>query len=169
MADPFLGEIRLFAGNFAPSGWAMCDGRTLQISQNEALYNLIGTTYGGDGQTTFALPDLRGRVPIHAGGGFSVGQNGGSESVTIENNSMPAHTHSVNGSANAATATSPAGDVPASITGGGTTRAYGHAPPFHTIDPSSIGPNGGSLPHPNIQPYRCLTFIVALSGEWPSQ
>jgi microcystin-dependent protein len=166
---PFVGELRLFGGNFAPEGWMTCAGQLLPISEYEVLFTLLGTTYGGDGESTFQLPDLRGRVPLHTGGGFSPGQSGGSESVTLTQQTMAAHTHVPNATANAASQSGPNGNVPAALTGGGTTSAYGTAAPLHAIDPSSVTSAGGGQPHPNIQPYLCITFIIALYGIFPSQ
>ncbi len=168
MAQPYVGEIRLFAGNFAPVGWEFCSGQILPISQNETLFQLIGTTYGGDGQSTFALPDLRGRAPLHQGASFILAETGGTETVTVTTNQMPAHTHRVNGSAAGSAGTAPAGSVPGTMAGV-TTFAYGSDQPTTTFAPSIIGPNpGGSQPHDNMQPYLCVNFIISLFGIFPS-
>jgi microcystin-dependent protein len=165
--DPFLGEIRLFAGNFAPNGWALCNGQIMSIAQNTALFSLLGTTYGGNGQTTFALPDLRGRVPVHAGQGpnlsnYSLGQQGGVESVTLTTNHMPAHTHTLNASSNDETTNRPTNAVPAK--GGvydGTLNT--------TMNPGVVGNAGGSQPHENLPPHLTLNYIIALQGIFPSR
>jgi microcystin-dependent protein len=159
----------LFAGSFAPEGWALCDGSTLPISQYDALFTLIGTTYGGDGQTKFGLPDFRGRVPVHVGSGLTVGQPGGSETATLDANTMAPHSHMAVASPSPAGSPNPGGQLPATISGGGATSIYGKTPPFHPLDPSSVVIAGGSQPHPNIQPYVCLTFIIALNGIYPNQ
>lgn len=172
MSSPYVGEIRIFAGNFAPAGWAFCNGALLPISENDALFNLIGTTYGGDGQSTFALPDLRGRIPIHqgSGGGLStrqMGETGGTESVTLTVQQIPAHTHTFLGSTDLAAQLSPAGAVIASPTGIDLYR------PSATIDQvmasNAIAPDGGSQPHDNMQPFLCVSFIISLFGIFPSQ
>ena len=168
MAQPYVGEIRMFAGNFAPAGWQFCSGQLLPISENEVLFQLIGTTYGGDGESTFGLPDLRGRAPLHQGGGFILAQMGGTETVTVTSTQMPAHTHRVNGSAAGAAGTAPAGNVPGTMAGV-TTFAYGSDQPTTTFAPSIIGPSsGGSQPHDNMQPYLCVNFIISLFGIFPS-
>ena len=169
MSDPYIGEIRLFGGTFAPVGWLACNGQLLSIGQYDALYNLIGTTYGGDGQVTFAVPDLRGRIPVHAdGSGYVPGQTGGVESVTLTNSQMPAHTHPVVGSSATASVTSPTGNVPAT-TAGVTVFAYGTDQPHTTLHPSTVAPSGGFQPHDNMQPFLCITFIIATEGIYPSQ
>jgi microcystin-dependent protein len=168
MAQPYVGEIRMFAGNFAPAGWMLCDGQLLPISENETLFNLIGTTYGGDGESTFALPDLRGRVPIHQGSGFVLAETGGVETVTLTVSQIPAHRHPLLGSAGNATTTSPAGNVPGTIPEV-TVFGYGTDNPPVTLAPQSIGSVGGSQPHSNLQPYLCVNFIVSLFGIFPSQ
>lgn len=167
MSNPYVGEIRIFAGNFAPVGWAFCDGSILAISENTTLFQLIGTTYGGDGQSTFALPDLRGRVPIHVGSGFTLAQAGGVETVTLTTNQIPAHSH-VPQAAIGATgnpANSPAGNVWSGWTGGQfTTQA-----PAVNLNGAAIGPDGGSQPHDNMPPYLAINFIISLFGIFPSQ
>jgi microcystin-dependent protein len=165
MAQPYVGEIRIFAGNFAPAGWMFCEGQLLPISENETLFNLIGTTYGGDGQNTFALPDLRGRLPIHQGNGFIQAQTGGAETVTLTVNQTPAHTHPMVASSNNASVANPAGSVLAQ-TPTYTPYISGAAP--NAALAASIGPTGGSQPHNNFQPYLCLDFIISLFGIFPS-
>jgi microcystin-dependent protein len=169
MSDPYIGELRLFPYNFAPRGWAFCQGQLLSIAQNTALFSLLGTTYGGNGQTTFGLPDLRGRVPISSGQGpglspYALGQTGGVESVTLTTPQLPAHNHSVNASSSA-TSKNPSGAEPA-FTGGGS--SYGTANDL-TMSPSMIGNTGGSQPHPNIQPYLTLNWCISLVGIYPSR
>jgi microcystin-dependent protein len=168
MAQPYVGEIRIFAGNFAPAGWMFCEGQLLPISENETLFQLIGTTYGGDGQSTFALPDLRGRLPMHQGNGFTLAETGGTEEVTITVNTMPSHTHTMLGSTNTASSNSTSGNAFSRITIAAT-FAYGTDDPVGPINPSSGGsPVGGSQPHTNFQPYLCLDFIISLFGIFPS-
>jgi microcystin-dependent protein len=167
MAFPYVGEIRIFAGNFAPAGWLFCEGQVLPISENETLFQLIGTTYGGDGQSTFALPDLRGRVPIHQGGGFILAENGGAEEITLTVNQIPGHSHPMLGSAINATTTSPTNNVAGTMPEV-TTFAYGTDLPPTNFNAQSIGPAGGSQPHTNFQPYTCVNFIISLFGIFPS-
>ena len=170
MADPFLGEIRMFGGNFAPVGWAICNGALLPISIYDALYALLGTTYGGDGITTFALPDLRGRVPIHQGtnpyGTFTLGEVGGTESVTLTTNQIPAHTHAFLGRAAAANSSDPTGRV----LGTAQFDAY-TASDNATVSLASgaVGITGSSLPHDTMGPYLAINYIIALEGIFPSQ
>lgn len=167
MGQPFVGEIRIFAGSFAPAGWMFCDGQLLAISENETLFQLIGTTYGGDGQSTFGLPDLRGRMPVHQGSGLVLAETGGVESVTLTSQQIPVHTHPLVGSAANASATSPAGGVPGTMPEVATS-AYGSDAPLTTLTPQSISPVGGSQPHENMQPYLCVAFIISLFGIFPS-
>ncbi len=167
MSQPYVGEIRMFAGNFAPAGWMFCEGQLLSIAENETLFNLIGTTYGGDGQTTFALPDLRGRLPIHQGSGFTLAQTGGVESVTLTTGQIPAHSHPFLASGNQASSTNPVNQVPA-ITQAATITPYGTDNPLVQLNSASIGPVGGSQPHDNFQPYLCIDFIISLFGVYPS-
>jgi len=167
VADPYLGEIRMFGGNFAPDGWATCDGQTVPISNNEALFSLIGTTYGGNGTTTFALPDLRGRAAAHLGGGFVQGQSGGSETVTLTTAQLPAHSH-IAEAAPAGTVKSPAGQVWASDRGQNV-APYAAASNGSVMAPTAIGPMGGGQPHDNMQPFLTVSFIIALQGIYPSQ
>lgn len=165
MGSPYIGEIRMFAGNFAPAGWAFCQGQSMPISENDALFALIGTTYGGDGQTTFNLPDLRGRIPIHAGTNFTLGQMGGTEQVTLTANQMPAHTHpplDVGGTGNQAT---PQGGVWALSNLG----QFSNEAPNGSMSPQAISPAGGSQPHENMMPYLCVSFIISLYGIFPQQ
>jgi microcystin-dependent protein len=167
MAQPYVGEIRMFAGNFAPAGWMFCEGQLLPISENETLFQLIGTTYGGDGESTFALPDLRGRIPLHQGNGFIPAEAGGAEEITLTVQQIPAHTHAVLGTGNLATTNAPANNTFAQSTGS-TVHPYGTDQPQTTLHPSSIGPTGGSQPHTNFQPYLCVDFIISLFGIFPS-
>lgn len=165
MGQPFIGEIRMFGGNFAPAGWALCNGQLMPISENDALFNLIGTTYGGDGQSTFGLPDFRGRVPAHMGNGMTIGELSGTESVTLTTSQIPAHTHAP--VANTATqADSPNGNVWATSNG---TTAYNAAPSNTTMNPQGLQPAGGSQPHDNMVPYLVVNFIISLYGVYPSQ
>jgi microcystin-dependent protein len=173
MSNPFLAEIKIISWNFAPKGWAFCNGQFLPINQNQALFSLLGTTYGGNGQTTFALPDFRGCSPFHVGNGLSLGQKGGEAAHTLNLNEMPAHIHMVNASSNPGTLVPPA-------TGGATPQqniwaASTQSPYTATLtnaagmDPGSISNVGGGQPHNNLQPYLVLNFIIALQGIFPSQ
>jgi microcystin-dependent protein len=168
MAQPYVGEIRMFAGNFAPAGWMFCEGQLLPISENETLFQLIGTTYGGDGQETFALPDLRGRIPLHQGNGFILAETGGAEEITLTVTQIPAHAHPGLATNSVGNSTSPAGKVLAagSVV---STQPYGTDAPTSTLSPQTIGPAGGSQPHTNFQPYLCVDFIISLFGIFPSQ
>ncbi|MDO8361255.1 MAG: tail fiber protein [Actinomycetota bacterium] len=168
MAQPYVGEIRMFAGNFAPAGWMFCEGQLLPISENETLFQLIGTTYGGDGQSTFALPDLRGRVPMHQGDGFILAETGGAEEITLTVQQIPAHSHPMLGSNSLANSAVPSGAVLPGITQAATITAYGTDNPSTTLSPSSSNPVGGSQPHTNFQPYLCVDFIISLFGIFPS-
>ena len=170
MSEPFLGQISIFGFNFAPRGWAMCNGQILPIAQNTALFSLLGTTYGGNGQTTFALPDLRSRVPVHEGQGpglssYDLGQAGGTETVTLTVNELAAHSHpyTVDG-ASTPTSKSPSGNYSAAF---GTT-AYGSTGDLE-MGPDQTGNTGNSQPHNNIQPYLTLNFCIALEGIFPSR
>jgi microcystin-dependent protein len=167
MGQPYVGEIRMFAGNFAPAGWMFCEGQLLPISENETLFNLIGTTYGGDGQSTFALPDLRGRVPLHFGNGFTQAETGGAETVTLSVAQTPAHTHPLLGTSANGTSPNPGGNVPAQTIS--TIQPYTVEPTTLNMNAAAIGPVGGSQPHNNFQPYLCLDFIISLFGIFPSQ
>jgi microcystin-dependent protein len=167
MSDQYMGEIRLMSFNFPPKGWALCNGQFLPINQNQALFSLLGTNYGGNGQTTFALPNLRGRVPIHVGQGHTLGEAAGSTSVTINAQTMPQHLHFAQASAsNANTAASQ--NTPANVlaSGGG---LYGKAKSLTSLHPSSVTNVGGSQAHDNMQPYLTLNFCIALQGIFPSQ
>ena len=164
MAQPYVGEIRMFAGNFAPAGWMFCDGQTLAISENETLFQLIGTTYGGDGESTFALPDLRGRIPVHQGNGSILAEQFGVESVTLTTNQMPVHAHPQLGSSQTANQHSPAGNVMAVST----VDIYVPGGPFVPLAANAVGPVGGSQPHDNFQPYLCIDYIISLFGLFPS-
>ncbi len=166
MGTPFVGEIRMFGGNFAPAGWMFCEGQLLPIAENETLFNLIGTTYGGDGQSTFALPDLRGRIPIHQGNGFVLAQAGGEETVTLTVQEIPGHSHGVLASANDAATANAQGNVLAQTPS--YTPYIGATPPNTVLHPTSIGAAGGSQPHDNFQPYLCISFIISLFGIFPS-
>jgi microcystin-dependent protein len=166
MAQPYVGEIRIFAGNFNPSGWMFCEGQLLPISEYETLFNLIGTTYGGDGQSTFALPDMRGRIPLHFGNGFTLAETGGVETVTLTVPQIAAHTHALLGSANNASSTSAANNVPATTPN---YTPYIAANANSPMAPQSISTVGGSQPHENFQPYLCVDFIISLFGIFPSQ
>ena len=168
MAQPYVGEIRMFAGNFAPAGWMFCEGQLLQISEYETVFELIRTTYGGDGQTTFALPDLRGRLPLHQGDGFTLAETGGVEEVTLSTNQIPSHTHALLATARAGTHGQPRDRIlatPPSL------RQYVEpaTDPTVALAPGTVGATGGSQPHTNLQPYLCVNFIFSLHGVFPSQ
>jgi microcystin-dependent protein len=164
MGTPFIAEVRIVSFNFAPRGWAMCSGQLLPINQNQALFSLLGTMYGGNGQTTFALPDLRGRVPVHVGAGFVQGQKAGEEAHTLISSEMPAHPHSVSASSGAPNQGSPAGNEWAALNNG-----YSTGTPNTALDVSAIGVGGGSQSHENRQPYLVLNFVIALQGIFPSR
>jgi len=172
MGQPYIGEIRMFGGNFAPAGWALCQGQLVPISQNDALFTLIGTTYGGDGQETFALPDLQGRVPVHAGQGpgisqtYQLGEKVGVESVTLTIQQIPIHTHPYLASTAVANSNSPSNQVIAQST---QRAVYFEANTTTNLAPSAVGPIGGSQPHENLMPYLCITFIISLFGVFPQQ
>jgi microcystin-dependent protein len=167
MAQPYVGEIRMFAGNFAPAGWMFCEGQLLPISENETLFQLIGTTYGGDGESTFALPDLQGRLPMHQGNGFILAETGGAEEITLTIQQIPAHSHALLGSTANASATSPTGMVGARNTVAAVFQ-YGNDNPAQPISPQAVSSVGGSQPHTNFQPYLCINFIISLFGIFPS-
>jgi len=169
VSDPYIGEIRMFGGNFPPNGWAFCNGQTMPISENDALFTLIGTTYGGDGQETFNLPNLQGRIPLHQGGGFQLAESAGVSSVTLTTQQIPTHSHTLVGSNATAAGTNPAGTVLAHLPAAGVQSAYGSTAPFGALDGSSIGPVGGSQPHDNMQPYLVVNFIISLFGIFPHQ
>jgi microcystin-dependent protein len=165
MSQPFLGEIKIVSFNFAPQGWALCNGQLLPINQHQALFSLFGTMYGGDGQTTFALPDFRGRVPLHFGSGFSEGQRGGEAAHTITTSEMPQHIHFAQGTSNAAAVPNPSGNVWAS---GGQQVYFDPPANLVTLAPGAVTAVGGNQAHENLSPYLVLTFIVALQGIFPS-
>lgn len=168
MAEPFVGEIRIGGWNFAPVGWELCQGQLMAIAEYDVLFALIGTTYGGDGITTFALPDLRSRVPVHQGSGVVIGQQAGQEQVALTASQLPVHSHPFTCSQNPGTQSSPAGNVPAMLPQGAS--AYIQQTPTAALTGQSIGISvGGSLPHDNMQPYLGLTFIISLYGIFPSQ
>ena len=171
MSEPFVGEIRMFAGNFAPRGWAFCDGQLLSVAQNDALFSLLGTIYGGDGRTTFGLPDVRGRIPIHAGSGPGLsprrlGSKAGAENVTLIVNQLPSHTHTMQASSDNADDSLPQGDVLATATGG---DLYVSENPDLNMNSAAITGVGGSRSHTNLQPFLCIHFIIALVGIYPSR
>ncbi|KIA96127.1 tail collar protein [Pedobacter kyungheensis] len=180
MATPYVGEIRMFGGNFAPAGWALCSGQLLSIAENDVLYNLIGTTYGGDGQTTFGLPNLNGRVPVHMGTSsgvtYTIGQMAGVESVTLTVNQMPAHQHTINGELTLMTRGDSSGNfsspdnhaigiAPLKKFFSKTSSGLKMAPLAST---TSLAPQGGSQPHNNMQPYLAINFIISLFGVYPT-
>ncbi|MDT7536504.1 MAG: hypothetical protein QOI82_89 [Actinomycetota bacterium] len=165
MAQPYVGEIRMFAGNFSPAGWMFCEGQLLPITENETLFNLIGTTYGGDGQDTFGLPDLRGRVPLHQGNGFILAENGGAEQVTLATTQIPAHTHALLASTAAGVAAAPLNSV---LAASGSANVYRPAPASVPLSAQSVTLTGGSQPHTNMQPFLCIDFIISLFGIFPS-
>ena len=172
MAQPFIGEIRMFAGNFPPVGWAFCDGQLMPISQNDAMFVLLGTTYGGDGESTFALPNLQSRIPMHFGNGpdgvtYQLAETGGVESVTLSTQQIPVHTHQLIGTTNNALQTGPGGNlfgvsgaIEYAIAGLGADTA---------MNPAAISPVGGSQPHENCQPFLCINYIISLFGLFPQQ
>jgi microcystin-dependent protein len=167
MSNPYIGEIRIFAGNFAPQGWAFCDGSLYPIAENDALFSLIGTTYGGDGQTTFALPDLRGRLPLHEGtlgSTYVMGQTGGAETVTLSVDQIPAHRHPVVGAGSGATL--PSGGLLSTPSGD---ALYTSSPPDGVLAAGATASAGGGQPHSNLMPYLCVNYIIALFGIFPSQ
>ncbi|MCP3136615.1 phage tail protein [Pyxidicoccus xibeiensis] len=173
MSEPFIGQIMMFAGNFPPRGWQFCQGQILSIAQNTALFSILGTTYGGNGQTTFALPDLRGRYPMQPGQGpglspRTLGEQGGSETVTLISTQMPAHNHTLNVSSQNGDTETPVGTVLAADSSATITN-YRAAPIDGTMNPASIGVAGGSQPHNNMSPYTCINFIIAMEGIYPSR
>jgi microcystin-dependent protein len=165
MAQPYVGEIRMFAGNFAPAGWMFCEGQLLPISENETLFQLIGTTYGGDGQSTFALPDLRGRLPVHQGNGFILAETGGAEEITLTVSQIAAHTHPLLASADLGTASGTANNL---LSRSPSASIYIEDPAAVPMSALSMGSTGGSQPHTNFQPYLCVDFIISLFGIFPS-
>jgi microcystin-dependent protein len=165
MAQPYVGEIRIFAGNFAPAGWMFCEGQLLPISENETLFQLIGTTYGGDGESTFALPDLRGRLPLHQGNGFILAETGGAEEVTLTVQQIPVHSHPFVGLTNNASSSNAAGNLLAQTP---SYTPYIAQAPNSPLASASVAPVGGNQPHTNFQPYLCVNFIISLFGIYPS-
>lgn len=172
MSQPYVGEIRMFGGNFAPAGWAFCNGQSMPISENETLFNLIGTTYGGDGQQTFNLPDLQGRIPLHAGQGPGVSQNyqlgemAGSESVTLSTQQIPIHNHALIASTDPANTPNPGGNV---LSAPITATPFYIQTPNVAMNASILAPQGGNQPHDNMMPFLCVSFIISLFGIFPSQ
>ena len=167
MANPFLGELKIISWNFAPKGWALSNGQQLPINQNQALFSLFGTMYGGNGQTTFALPDMRGRAPVHVGAGFTQGQAGGQESHTLTLSEMPAHTHFINANSTDGDDNTPTNHLLAREVG----SVYRNpaAGNLIALNPAIISNVGGSQPHTNVQPYLVLNYVVALIGIFPSR
>ena len=168
---PYVGEIRMFAGNFAPNGWMFCEGQTLPIAENEVLFQLIGTTYGGDGEETFNLPNLASRVPIHMGTGpdgttYQIGEAAGVESVTLTTSQIPIHTHPMLASTAVGTANTPSGNVTSQSV---SVKMYVAEQPASAANAQSVTPVGGSQPHENCQPFLCINFIISLFGVFPSQ
>lgn len=166
MSEPFLSEIKIISWNFAPKGWAFCNGQLLPINQNQALFSLLGTTYGGDGRVNFALPDLRGRVPMHFGNGHTLGEKLGEEAHTVTLNELPAHIHALSAGGNTADTGVPTNNYLARIP---TFAAYAPGPGNTAMSPSALQVVGGSQPHENHAPYLTLNFIIALQGIFPSQ
>jgi microcystin-dependent protein len=171
MSDPFVAEIRMFPGNFAPKGWAFCNGQLLPISQNTTLFSLLGTTYGGNGTSNFALPDLQGRAPMHPGQGpglslRDLGEEGGQETVTLAVQEIPLHNHTANASTNPTNTQSPAGAVWSKEIGAGFLD-YGGLTGNNQMSPAALAPTGGGQPHQNMQPYLTVNFIIALQGVFP--
>ena len=168
MSDPYVGEIRMFGGNFAPVGWAFCAGQTIPISENDTLFTLIGTTYGGDGQETFKLPDLQGRTPVHQGNGHVIGEVGGVESVTLSTQQIPVHNHAWVATTNTGTLPDPGNNILARTNTPGV-FLYGTDVPDVQLNNQSIQPVGGSQPHDNMAPYLVVSYIISLYGIFPSQ
>ncbi len=171
MPEPYVGEIRMFAGNFAPAGWMFCEGQPLPISENEVLFQLIGTTYGGDGQETFNLPNLASRVPIHMGTGpdsttYQIGEMAGTESVTLTVQQIPTHTHAMIATADPGGSSTPTSNILAQSPN---IKVYAEVSPTQAMAASSVGPQGGSQPHENCQPFLAINFIISLFGRFPSQ
>ncbi|HEY2859507.1 MAG TPA: tail fiber protein [Terracidiphilus sp.] len=163
MSSPYVGEIRMFAGSFAPAGWALCQGQTVAISENDVLFNLIGTTYGGDGQETFNLPNLTGRLAVHQGPGFVIGEAAGSEQITLTTQQIPQHTHAAIATTNPGTAALPGGNFLGLGPDIYETNTAGNATMF-----SALSPIGGNQPHENMQPFLCINFIISLYGIYPT-
>jgi microcystin-dependent protein len=172
MADPFVAEIRIFPFNFAPKGWAWCDGQLLPLSQNTALFSLLGTTYGGNGKSNFALPDLQGRAPMHPGQGpglslHDLGETGGSETVSLLESEIPSHAHTMMASSDVADNNAPAGKMPAKPAGRGNNLYITTNTPLVAMSPNALAPAGGDQPHNNMQPYLTFYFCIALQGVFP--
>src|SRR4026207_1649810 len=165
MAQPYVGEIRMFAGNFAPAGWMFCEGQLLPISENETLFQLIGTTYGGDGESTFALPDLRGRIPIHQGNGFVLAETGGAEEITLTVNQIAAHSHPLLAAASIGSPPTRPNNPRAKVTN---IDLFSGDDPDTNMSPVAVASVGGSQPHTNFQPYLCINYIMSLFGIYPS-
>jgi microcystin-dependent protein len=165
MSESYIGEIRMFGGNFAPVGWLFCQGQILPISQFDTLFNLIGTTYGGDGQQTFGLPNLAGRLPVHQGAGFVMGQSAGVETVTLTTLQLPVHSHPISASLNTAAGSTVTGNVVGAV---GATQIYREAPADSPMAAQACTSTGGNLPHDNMQPYLCVNFIISLYGVYPT-
>jgi microcystin-dependent protein len=166
MANPYVGEIRMFGGNFAPAGWMFCQGQLLAIAENDILFNLIGTTYGGDGQETFALPDLQGRTPMHVGNGHVLSEKAGVEQVTLTAPQMPIHSHPMVVSKDQGTQSAPAGKTMGSNQ---SVLMFRPGPGGQTFDPATVSVTGGSQPHDNMQPYLVVSYIISLFGIFPTQ
>jgi microcystin-dependent protein len=176
MSQPYVGEIRMFGGNFAPAGWAFCNGQTLPISENETLFQLIGTTYGGDGQETFQLPNLQSRIPMHMGTGpdgttYQIGEAAGVESVTLTTSQIPAHNHSLNATSTGQQQAPGGNTLPSTVTAASAVNPHVYGPLNTAVQLSgnTIGASGGSQPHDNMQPFLCVSFIISLFGIFPSQ
>ena len=165
MSNPFVGEIRMFAGNFAPAGWAFCNGQQMPISENETLFQLIGTTYGGDGQETFNLPNLQSRLPMHQGNGFTIGEMAGTEQETLTVQQTPVHNHAYIGTTALADEATPGGNVFAQAT---TITVFIEDSPVANLAPQAMAPVGGSQPHDNMHPYLVINFIISLFGIFPN-
>ena len=165
MPEPFVGEIRMFGGNFAPVGWAFCDGQLMPIAENDVLFTIIGTTYGGDGQETFALPNLQSRAPMHQGNGFTIAEAGGTESVTLTIQQIPIHSHAMLATTAGGSSSSPANNI---LAQSAAIKMYLGAVPNTALNAQSVTPTGGSQPHDNMQPFLVISFIISLFGRFPS-
>jgi microcystin-dependent protein len=164
MSEPFLSEIRMMSFEFAPKGWALCNGQLLPINQNQALFSLLGTTFGGDGRVNFALPDLRGRIPIHVGSGHTLGERGGEQAHTLSIAELPTHTHAASATTNNATAANPTGNAYARSA----VPVYAPATSLTAMNAGAVGATGGSQAHLNMQPFLTISFCIALQGIFPS-